>query len=98
MSQFCLIAEIQANEGKSDAITAQLKILVEASRKEEGCIAYELYRDETKADLFIMREIWASEQVLEQHQQTAHFQNFVAVAEKEALMKSLVARPLTLLV
>ncbi|MDC0610575.1 antibiotic biosynthesis monooxygenase [Vibrio sp.] len=89
MSNVYLLAEIEAKPGLSESLYTLLTTLVTESRKEEGCITYELLQDIEKEELFIMREEWKSEQALTEHQQTPHFQYFVTTAQELNLLDKL---------
>jgi len=60
-----------------DAWLAMASELAEASRKEPGCLAYEVVdvgQDaDTGADAFVMIELFVSEQAFESHKATPHF-------------------------
>lgn len=71
-----LLAEIQAKPGKEQIVKQALLQLLEPTRQEEGCQQYELFADETVTGLFLMQEIWTTEQALEGHNNTAHLRNF----------------------
>lgn len=71
-----LLAEIQAKPGKEQIVKQALLQLLEPTRQEEGCQQYELFADEQVEGLFLMQEIWSTEQALEGHNNTAHLRNF----------------------
>ncbi len=92
MSEVYLLAEIEAKPNHADSLLSLLENLVRESRKEEGCVTYELLQDKEKPELFVMREQWKSQAILEEHQQTSHFQNFVAKAQELNLLNRLDAK------
>lgn len=92
MSEVYLLAEIEAKENHAESLLSLLEHLVRESRKEEGCITYELLQDKDKPERFIMREQWQSEEILKQHQKTHHFQDFVAKAQDLNLLERLDAK------
>jgi quinol monooxygenase YgiN len=51
--------------------------LVTATRKEEGCQRYEVHRSIVEPATFIVMEEWQSEEHIQAHNQSAHFQHFV---------------------
>jgi len=89
MSEVYLLAEIEAKSNHADSLFSLLETLVRESRKEKACITYELLQDKEKPELFVMREQWKSEELLKEHQQTPHFQHFVATAQKLNLLERL---------
>lgn len=53
-----------------------LKKLVFATRKEEGCLQYDLIEDNTNKGVFFIVEIWESKEHHHQHNGTDHLMNF----------------------
>jgi quinol monooxygenase YgiN len=47
--------------------------LIEPTRKEEGCISYDLYQDVTNPGKFTFIENWQSKEHLDAHLNTPHF-------------------------
>ncbi len=61
---------------KEDMIESCKKVisgLVEETRKEEGCISYELYQDIKKKNILTFIEEWESTDALKRHMNTKHF-------------------------
>lgn len=67
---------VQYNTGLRAAILAGVQEMMAASRAEEGCLAYTFSADLTAPDTLHLFEIWASEEVLEAHRQSAHMAEF----------------------
>ncbi|MCX8579425.1 antibiotic biosynthesis monooxygenase [Gilliamella sp. B2717] len=61
---------------------AALKVRNE-SRKEAGCIRYELSLDTNNQHIFIFSEIWANQAAMEFHNTTAHFMEFKQFLENK---------------
>ncbi len=89
------LAEIKALPDSIERVQAMLEALLEPSRNETGCCQYELYRDNSIDGLFLMQEIWCSEESLQQHQQSAHFQHFQQQLSEQEALEYLQIRPLT---
>lgn len=51
--------------------------LVEETRKEEGCIAYNLYQDTKDKCVLVMIEEWENNESLELHMKSPHFTDIV---------------------
>jgi quinol monooxygenase YgiN len=65
---------------KEDKVDETIKLfgqLVEATRKEEGCIKYELYQDEKDATILAIIEEWESKEALAKHTTSEHFTRIV---------------------
>jgi quinol monooxygenase YgiN len=77
-----LVAEFSAKPGKEEALKAALMGLVEPTRKEEGCIQYDLHVNSKEPGSFLFFENWASGEALAKHGQSEHLKAFGAsVAE-----------------
>ncbi|MFD2286229.1 hypothetical protein GJU39_19740 [Pedobacter petrophilus] len=55
--------------------------LIQETRKEPGCLKYELHQVTQQPGFFIMMEEWASEAAMEEHNTSPHFKNFLISAE-----------------
>jgi quinol monooxygenase YgiN len=75
-----LIALLHSNTDAEDTFELELKRLVEASVKEEGCLQYELYQYENERCCYVIIEEWRDEAALKYHQETPHYKNFGRVA------------------
>jgi quinol monooxygenase YgiN len=73
-----VIAEMFAKAGQEGELRTHLLALVEPTRKEEGCLRYDLHLCATEPGRFIFLETWTSREALDRHMQTAHFQAFAA--------------------
>ncbi|MEZ0229621.1 MAG: putative quinol monooxygenase [Planctomycetota bacterium] len=67
MSKVRVIARGKAKKGQESAVRELLQSLVEPTRREEGCIKYELLQGTTDPADFVMAEEWASEAALDAH-------------------------------
>lgn len=77
MSAVYLIVGLRAKPEMIEQVRNDLIQVVAPSRKESGCITYELFQDQNDPSLFIFYEHWASEKDQEQHHNFgAHIQNF----------------------
>ena len=54
-----------------DAIEVLKKLVIE-TRKEEGCIQYDLFEDNRNKGVFFIHEIWESNEDLHKHQVSDH--------------------------
>lgn len=58
-----------------DAIELLKKLVIE-TRKEKGCLQYDLYEDIRNKGLFFIHEIWESNDDLQLHQVSDHMMKF----------------------
>lgn len=63
MSAVYLVVGLRAKPEKIDQVRSDLIEVVAPSRKESGCITYELFQDQNDPSLFIFYEHWASEKI-----------------------------------
>ena len=62
-------AQIKAKPGKESQVRQELLSLVAPSRKDAGCLNYDLHQALDNHALFLFHENWISEAHLEQHMQ-----------------------------
>jgi quinol monooxygenase YgiN len=81
-----LIVILRAREGQETLLEAELRALVGPSRKEEGCIRYDLHRSVDTPGALLLYEVWASREAHAEHIHTPHFLRWNA--RKDALLAS----------
>jgi len=81
-----LIVLLRAREGQETLLEAELRALVGPTRKEDGCLTYDLHRSADGPGGFLLHEVWASREAHTQHTKTAHFLRWNA--RKDALLAS----------
>jgi quinol monooxygenase YgiN len=86
-----LIVILRAKEGQETLLEAELRALVNPTRKEEGCLTYDLHRAADTPGGFLLHEVWASREHHRLHTNTRHFLRWNARKDS-----SLVARDVTL--
>jgi quinol monooxygenase YgiN len=67
-----LVAMVKAKAGEEDAVKQALMSLVEPTRKEPGCLCYNLHQSKTDKTQFMFYEQWASKEALSAHGKTPH--------------------------
>ena len=81
-----LIVILRAREGQETLLEAELRALVGPSRKEKGCLSYNLYRSIDTPGALLLHEVWASREVHAEHTRLPHFLRWIA--RKDALLAS----------
>ena len=81
-----LIVILRPREGQEILLEAELRALIGPTRKEEGCISYELHRAADPPRGFLLHEVWASRDAHTEHMHTPHFLRWNA--GKDALLTS----------
>ncbi|MCX6622939.1 MAG: putative quinol monooxygenase [Acidobacteria bacterium] len=67
-----LVAEFQAKEGKEAEAREALLALIEPTRKEDGCVQYDLHVLNDQPGRFLFYENWTSRAELDRHAASAH--------------------------
>lgn len=78
---------IQVSEENRAALLNAAKQLVEASKGENGCVAYDLFASATRDDVYMICETWADAEVLAKHEQSEHFRTLVPEMERLGSLK-----------
>jgi quinol monooxygenase YgiN len=78
MSKITVVAKIRAKEESTETVKSELLKLVEPTRKEAGCIEYQLYQDIEEPSVFVFYENWESAAELEKHKNTDHYKSYTA--------------------
>lgn len=73
-----VIAYLNAQPGKGDDVAAHAAPLIDATRKEEGRISYDLYRKPAEPDVLVFVETWKSRAALDHHFAEPHLKTFQA--------------------
>lgn len=81
-----LIVILRPREGQEILLEAELRALVGPTRKEEGCVTFELHRAVEPPGGFMLHEVWASRDAHTEHMHTPHFLRWNA--GKDALITS----------
>ena len=81
-----LIVILRAREGQETLLEAELRALVGPSRREEGCLTYNLHRAIDIPGALLLHEVWTSREAHTEHTYTPHFLRWNA--RKDALLAS----------
>ena len=54
-------------------LAEEIKTIIEASLKDEGCLSYAFYQNFLAKNEYIMVEKWESKELLDKHMKTPHF-------------------------
>ena len=76
MKKLYIVALFQFKESDLMDALELLKKLVFETRKEVGCLQYDLIEDHTNKGLFFIMELWESEEYHHQHNGSDHLMNF----------------------
>jgi quinol monooxygenase YgiN len=81
-----LIVQLRPREGQDMLLEAELRALVGPTRKEDGCLTYDLHRSAEGPSAFLLDEVWASREAHSRHTNTPHFLRWNA--RKDSLLAS----------
>ena len=81
-----LIVLMRARTGHEPFLEAELRALVAPTRKEDGCLQYDLHRASDGTGAFLLHEVWESRDHHTAHTKTDHFLRWNA--RKDALLLS----------
>lgn len=74
-----LVAKGYFYEDKIGEAINLYKELVEESRKEQGCIAYNLFQEKNDKTILTVFEEWENEDSIEKHKNSEHFKRLVPI-------------------
>jgi len=77
---FTVVAWMQAKPGKEHDLHAALLALIEPTRKEDGCLKYDLHQHTESPGQFAFYENWTSKQHLDRHLASSHVQTFLTAS------------------
>jgi quinol monooxygenase YgiN len=75
-NEIILNVHMEAAPGSEEELAEQLGALLEPTRQEPGCVAYELHRDPEHAGKFMFYERFKDQKAFDDHINSAHFIKF----------------------
>ncbi|ERI95467.1 antibiotic biosynthesis monooxygenase [Clostridiales bacterium oral taxon 876 str. F0540] len=72
-----IVSKNIVKEGKAEEFKALAKELIEESRKETGCISYNLNQDISNKNILTFIEEWEDKAAIDKHNKSAHFTSIV---------------------
>jgi quinol monooxygenase YgiN len=85
-SAVTLVVTLRAKEGQHILLEAELRALIAPSRKEEGCLRFDLHGCPDQPGAFLLHEVWGAREDHTAHTRTPHFLRWNA--RKDALLAS----------
>ncbi len=79
-----LVVILRAKEGQEILLEAELRALIAPTRREDGCLTYDLHRALDIPGAFLLHEVWATREHHRLHTKTPHFLRWDA--RKDALL------------
>jgi quinol monooxygenase YgiN len=81
-----LVVLLRPRDGQDYLLEAELRALLTPTRKEDGCLRYDLHRSVEGPSAFLLHEIWETRAQHTAHTKTDHFLRWNA--RKDALLAS----------
>ncbi|MGH4141025.1 putative quinol monooxygenase [Clostridium sp.] len=72
-----IVAKNLIKQGKTDEFKVLAEKLINESRKERGCIAYNLYEDSSNCNILTFIEVWENGEAIKLHNSSEHFTSIV---------------------
>jgi quinol monooxygenase YgiN len=76
-----VIATLKARPGQEEALRQELLALIPTTRKEEGCLNYDLHRSLDDPAIFVFHENWTDQAALDAHLANTHLTSFMEKAD-----------------
>ncbi|HSP47128.1 MAG TPA: putative quinol monooxygenase [Clostridiaceae bacterium] len=72
-----IVAKYRLKPGVREEYLELAKELVEETRKEAGCLTYDLYEDITEPLILAMLEEWKDEEAIDAHMESEHMKRII---------------------
>lgn len=81
MPKLTIVANITAKADKIELVKAELEKLIPPTRVEDGCIQYDLHRDNENPAHFMFFEIWDSREQWQVHMGNQNLKDYMAATD-----------------
>lgn len=71
---------LKSKEEFTEKVKGLLENLVENSRKEEGCLQYDLHQSIENPNVFIFHEVWKNKELFDLHNRQPYIKGFFEMA------------------
>jgi quinol monooxygenase YgiN len=75
-----VVAVITAKPGSESTVEQALRALVGPSRRDHGCLSYELFESNSAPGTFVTIEKWQSQEDIDAHMASSHLADVIAAA------------------
>lgn len=79
--QLTIVAKILAKEEQRELVKSELLKLIEISRKEKGCVNYDLHQDNENKNIFLFYENWTNRNLWQKHMNNTHLAHYMNATE-----------------
>lgn len=78
---------IKVEEEKRSIVLEAAKRLTEASQKQDGCVAYDIFESATRPTVLMICETWKDKEALDSHSNSQVFHDEVSIMQNNAELK-----------
>mgnify|MGYP003623293977 FL=1 len=82
-----IVAHVAVQPEFAEMLAPEFEAVVEATRKEEGNISYDLYVDVNDPNRLTFVEVWQSQQAIDSHNASDHFRTFAKADRRKASLE-----------
>lgn len=75
-----LTVVLKSKEEFTEKVKEHLENLAESSRKENGCLQYDLHQNIEKPNVFIFHEVWQNQEIFDKHNLQQYVKDFFEIA------------------
>ncbi|PXV63127.1 quinol monooxygenase YgiN [Dysgonomonas alginatilytica] len=76
MAELKIVATITVKSDNKEEVLVALQNVVNATRKEEGNVSYDLHQNITNPLEYTILEVWKSQEAIDLHNASTHFDEF----------------------
>jgi len=81
MTKLTIVANIHVNPDQIALVKAELEKLVPITRAEQGCIQYDLHRDNDDPAHFMFHETWENRELWQTHMNAPHLAAYMKATD-----------------
>ncbi len=90
--ELTIVANVTVKAEHKNDIMKAFKAVVDATRKEPGNVSYALYENVSDPLKFTFVEVWKSQQAIDEHNSSRHFNDFVKAVDGKADLEVLILK------
>lgn len=81
MTELTIVAVVTVDPDRLDDLRPLFAALIEETRKEDGCLLYDLHHDNVDSSRFLFYETWTNRTLWQDHMNSAHVLRFQKASE-----------------
>ena len=81
MEKLSLVAIVKAKTDQTNFVKEEIEKLIPITRKEKGCLNYNLFQDNKDSSRFILQENWQNPDDWQAHMNNTHMKNYSEVTK-----------------